>query len=97
MRSVPRSATVGREVPAAWKTGTIHTSPDPDVTENVQRLVEQLDATPAMIEVTDPATEQVAPVPVDGAALATILFGLFYIPDGPATIPFLVTSLAAGA
>lgn len=68
----------------------------PDVTGAVQRLVQQFDAEPAMVDITDPATGEVVPVPIDGATLATVFFGLFYAPDGPATFPYLVTSLAAG-
>lgn len=68
----------------------------PDLTATVQRLVTELDAEPATIEITDPASDESAEVPVDGATFATILFGLFYAPDGPATFPYLVTAIAEG-
>ena len=68
----------------------------PDVVGTLQGLIQQFDAEPATVEVTDPASGTVVPIPVDGALLATLLFGLFYVPDGPSSVPYFVTSIAAG-
>jgi len=68
----------------------------PDVVVTLQALIQQFDAEPAMVEVTDPASGAVVPIPVDGATLASVLFGLFYVPDRPSAFPYLITSLANG-
>ena len=66
----------------------------PDVAGTLTTALDDLAAAPATVEVTNPTTGQVVPVEIDAATAATVLFSMFYVPDGPATVPFLVDSLS---
>lgn len=79
-------------VDAACSADAACASTYPDVGDTVQQLVERLDAQPVWVGImaADGSTVTVA---VDGATVATILFGMFYAPDGPASFPYLVAAL----
>ena len=68
----------------------------PDVAGTALALVEQFDAEPAMVDITDPATGEMITVPIDGGALASVLFFQFYSPEGAMLFPYLVTTLTDG-
>jgi pimeloyl-ACP methyl ester carboxylesterase len=70
--------------------------PYPHLLDTLESTLDRLQAQPAALTVTDPATGQARVVQVEAADVALIVYTLFYAPAGPAVLPALITALGQG-
>lgn len=68
----------------------------PELRVTLDATIARLDETPAQVPVTDPATGETGTFPIDGYSFNSFVYFLFYLPDGPQVVPYLIASAAEG-